>query len=302
MAWHSYELRRRIHGHEAGSRRGAGVRRRPRHGLLHGAGCPRLLGSAAMSDQALSGAVALITGASSGIGAATACRLAREGAAVALVARRRDRLDQVVDDITNLGGHAVAVAADITDPGEADRAVQETLDRFGRVDVLVNNAGIMLLGTALHTTTEEWDRMVSLNVSALLHVTHAAVPYLIDAASTAPRQVADIVNVSSTAGRVARPGSSVYNLTKFGLQGFAESLRQELVPERVRVSIVEPGIVDTELVNHLDDTTRHTVRQQVNGIEALRAEDIADAIAYIVSRERRVAVNEVLIRAADQTW
>jgi len=255
-----------------------------------------------MSDQALSGAVALITGASSGIGAATACRLAREGAAVALVARRRDRLDQVVDDITNLGGHAVAVAADITDPGEADRAVQDTLDRFGRVDVLVNNAGIMLLGTALHTTLEEWDRMISLNVSALVHVTHAAVPYLIDAASTSPRRIADIVNVSSTAGRVARAASSVYNLTKFGLQGFTESLRQELLAERVRVSVVEPGTVDTELVTHLGDATRDAARRQISGIEALRAEDIADAIGYIVSRERRVAVNEMLVRAAEQTW
>ncbi len=255
-----------------------------------------------MFDKALSGAVALVTGASSGIGAATARRLAQEGAAVALVARRRDRLDQVVDGIASLGGHAVAVEADITEPDHADRAVQDTLDRFGRIDVLVNNAGIMLLGTALHATLEEWDRMVSLNIAALLHVTHAAVPYLIDAASTAPRQVADIVNVSSTAGRVARPGSSVYNLTKFGLNGFTESLRQELLAERVRVSVVEPGTVDTELVNHLGDATRDAARRQVNGIEALRAEDIADAIGYIVTRERRVAVNEMLVRAGDQTW
>jgi NADP-dependent 3-hydroxy acid dehydrogenase YdfG len=255
-----------------------------------------------MPDKSLSGAAALVTGASSGIGAATARRLAAEGAVVALVARRRDRLDQVADDIASLGGHGVAVAADVTDPDDAERAVQDTLDRFGRLDVLVNNAGIMLLGSALHTTLEEWDRMVSLNVSALLHVTHAAVPYLIDAASTAPRQVADIVNVSSTAGRVARPGCSVYNFTKFGLQGFTESLRQELLTERVRVGVVEPGTVDTELVNHLGDATREAARLQVSGIEALRAEDIADAIGYIVTRDRRVAVNEMLVRAGDQTW
>jgi NADP-dependent 3-hydroxy acid dehydrogenase YdfG len=255
-----------------------------------------------MADKPLSGAVALVTGASSGIGAATARRLAAEDVAVALVARRRDRLDQVAHDIAARGGHAVAVEADITDPDESERAVQDTLDRFGRLDVLVNNAGIMLLGTALHTTVEEWDRMVALNVSALLHLTHAAVPYLIDAASTAPRQVADIVNVSSTAGRIARPASSVYNLTKFGLQGFTESLRQELLPERVRVSVVEPGIVDTELAGHLDDATRCATLRQVSGIEALRADDVADVIGYIVSRERRVAVNEVLIRAAEQTW
>ncbi|GII58565.1 oxidoreductase [Planotetraspora thailandica] len=255
-----------------------------------------------MDDLPLDGAVALITGASSGIGAATARRLAREGAAVALVARRRNRLDQVACDIAKLGGEAVALEADITEPERADDMVQETLDRFGRLDILVNNAGIMLLNSALHTSIEEWDRMISLNVAALLHVTHAAIPHLIYAASTSPRQVADLVNVSSTAGRVARPGSSVYGLTKFGLNAFTESLRQELLSERVRVSVVEPGTVDTELVNHLSDTTRDAARQQIDGIEALRPEDIADAISYIITRDRRVAVNEMLVRAGGQTW
>jgi NADP-dependent 3-hydroxy acid dehydrogenase YdfG len=255
-----------------------------------------------MSDLALDGAVALVTGASSGIGAATASRLALEGAAVALVARRADRLDQVAADISGRGGCAVPIEADITHPDRAEEVVQRTLDRLGRLDVLVNNAGVMLLNSALHTTVEEWDRMISLNVAALLHITHAAVPYLIDAAATSPRQVADLVNVSSTAGRVARPGSSVYNLTKFGLNGFTESLRQELLSEHVRVSVVEPGTVDTELVDHLGEATRDATRRQVAGIEALRASDVADAIAYIVTRERRVAVNEMLVRAGDQTW
>ncbi|MGI5285432.1 SDR family NAD(P)-dependent oxidoreductase [Nonomuraea polychroma] len=255
-----------------------------------------------MHDQPLDGAVALVTGASSGIGAATARRLAREGAAVALVARRRNRLDQVACDIAKLGGEAVALEADITEPERVDDMVQDTLDRFGRLDILVNNAGIMLLNSALHTTIEEWDRMISLNVAALLHVTHAAIPHLIYAASTSPRQVADLVNVSSPAGRLARPGSSVYGLTKSGLNAFTESLRQELLRERVRVSVVEPGTVDTELVNHLSDTTRDAARRQIDGIEALRPEDVADAISYIVTRERRVAVNEILVRAGDQTW
>jgi NADP-dependent 3-hydroxy acid dehydrogenase YdfG len=255
-----------------------------------------------MSDQLLYGAAALITGASSGIGAATAHRLAREGAAVALVARRRSRLDRVVDDINSAGGSAVAIEADITESERADDAVQRTLDRLGRLDILVNNAGIMLLDSALHTAIEEWDRMISLNVAALLHVTHAAVPHLIYAASTSPRQVADLVNVSSTAGRVARPGSSVYNLTKFGLNGFTESLRQELLSEHVRVSVVSPGTVNTELLSHVSDATRDAARRPAGRIEALRPEDIADAIGYIVTRERRVAVNEMLVRASDQTW
>ena len=252
--------------------------------------------------EPLDGAVALVTGASSGIGAATARRLARDGAAVALVARRRDRLDKVAEEISGLGGRAHTMEADVTEPDLAYGAVQDTLDRFGRLDGLVNNAGVMLLGTALHSTLEEWDRMVSLNVRALLHVTHAAVPYLIDAAATSPRRVSDIVNVSSTAGRVARPSSSVYNFTKFGLNGFTESLRQELVAERVRVSVVEPGTVDTELVDHLAPTARDAARRQVDGLEPLHAEDVADAIDYIVTRERRVAVNEILVRAGDQTW
>jgi len=255
-----------------------------------------------MPEQSLSGTVALITGASSGIGAATAIRLAHEGAAIALVARRRDRLDRLAADIASRGGESLVVEADITDPESAERAVADALDRFARLDILVNNAGIMLLGTALHTRVGEWDRMVALNVRALLHVTHAAVPYLIDAAATARRQVADIVNVSSTAGRTARAGSSAYNLTKFGLNGFTESLRQELLVERVRVSVVEPGTVATELTDHLDELTRAAARRQIDGIEALWPEDIADAISYIVTRDRRVAVNELLVRAGDQNW
>jgi NADP-dependent 3-hydroxy acid dehydrogenase YdfG len=255
-----------------------------------------------MTDSALAAGVALVTGASSGIGAATARRLAREGAAVALVARRRQRLDDLAEVIAAEGGTALVVEADITDPERTAEAVQVTLDRFGRLDVLVNSAGIMLLGTALHATVEDWDRMIALNVEAVLHITHAAVPYLIDAAATSPRRVADIVNVGSTAGRVARPASSVYNLTKFGLNGFTEALRQELLVERVRVSVVEPGTVSTELIDHLGDAARDAARQLVNGMEMLRPEDIADAIAYIVTRDRRVAVNEILVRAGDQTW
>ncbi|MFF4235741.1 SDR family oxidoreductase [Actinomadura geliboluensis] len=250
-----------------------------------------------MSEQPLEGAVALVTGAGDGIGAATARRLAREGAVVALLGPRGDRLRQVVDDIAELGGYAVAVEADLTEPDRAEDAVQEALDRFGRLDVLVNDAGIMLLNSALHTTVEEWDRMVAVNVAALLHVTHAAVPHLIYAASTSPRQVADLVNVGSTAGRAARPGSSVYSLTKSGLNAFTESLRQELLGERVRVSVVEPGFVDTEPMDRLGEADRG-----IAGSGALRAEDVADAIGYIVTRDRRVAVNQMLVRSGDQTW
>ncbi|MFI5960366.1 SDR family NAD(P)-dependent oxidoreductase [Cryptosporangium sp. NPDC051539] len=251
-----------------------------------------------MAEQALTGAVALVTGASSGIGAATARHLGALGATVALVARRRDRLDRLADDILASGGGALAIECDLTEPGRARQLVGDTVDLLGRLDILVNNAAVMRLDTALHTTIEEWDRMVALNVSALLHTTYAAVPYLIDGAATSPRHVTDLVNVSSTAGRVARPGGSVYALTKFGLNGFTEALRQELLVEGVRVSVVAPGAVAAEPADHVDDAVGH----RPAAIEPLRAEDIADAIGYIVTRERRVAVNEMLVRAGEQTW
>ena len=242
---------------------------------------------------------ALVTGASSGIGAATARRLADEGAAVALVARRRDRLDELASMI---GGHALVVEADVTDQAQAAAAVARTVAEFGRLDTLVNNAGVMLLGPALDSSTEEWDRMIALNVQGSLYVTKSALPHIVSAAADSPRKVADVIYISSTAGRVARPGGGTYSLTKFGVAAFAESLRQELIAMRVRVSVVEPGTVDTELVTHLRTDVRDAVRGQVESIEALEPDDIADAVAYIVTRPRRVAVNELLVRAAEQTW
>lgn len=250
-------------------------------------------------EKPLQRTVALVTGASSGIGAATARRLADEGAAVALVARRRDRLDELASMI---GGRALVVEADVTDQAQAAAAVTRTVAEFGRLDTLVNNAGVMLLGPALDSPTEEWDRMIALNIQGSLYVTKSALPHLVSAAGDSPRKVADVIYISSTAGRVARPGGGTYSLTKFGIAAFAESLRQELIAKRVRVSVVEPGTVDTELVTHLRTDVREAARGQVESIEVLEPDDIADAVAYIVTRPRRVAVNELLVRAAEQTW
>jgi NADP-dependent 3-hydroxy acid dehydrogenase YdfG len=244
----------------------------------------------------LENTVALVTGSSSGIGAATAQRLAAEGAAVALVARRRDRLEELAAAIRADGGTALVVEADVTSREQAQAAVEQAVAGLGRLDTLVSNAGVMLLGPALGAPVDEWDAMVSLNV------THAALPHLVAAAADSPRRVADLVTISSTAGRVARPGSSVYNLTKFGVTGFSEALRQEMLGRRVRVSVVEPGTVDTELVTHLSQDIRQAAESQIESIEPLRPDDVADAVAYIVTRDRRVAVNEILVRAGDQTW
>jgi NADP-dependent 3-hydroxy acid dehydrogenase YdfG len=218
------------------------------------------------------------------------------------VARRRDRLDGLAAAIGRDGGTALVWPADVTSQQEAVGAVEHAAAELGRLDTIVNNAGVMLLGTALDTPTDEWDRMVALNVQGLLYVTHAALPHLVRAAADSPRRVADVVNISSTAGRVARPGSSVYNLTKFGVAAFSEALRQEMLSHRVRVSVVEPGTVDTELVSHLREDIQRAARTQTESIEPLQPEDIADAVAYIVTRDRRVAVNEILVRAGEQTW
>jgi NADP-dependent 3-hydroxy acid dehydrogenase YdfG len=250
----------------------------------------------------LDGTVALVTGASSGIGRATAQRLAAEGAAVVVAARRQDRLEELAAAISDWGGRALAVAADLTDREQADRVVQQAVSELGRLDTVVNNAGVMLLGPASSAPAEDWDTMIELNVQAQLYVTRAALPHLVRAAADGPRRVADVVMISSTAGRVARPGAGVYALTKFGVAAFAESLRQELISQRVRVSVVEPGTVDTELVSHNRDEVRAAAERQTSEIEPLHPEDIADAVAYIVTRDRLVAVNEVLVRAAEQTW
>ncbi|MFG1871449.1 SDR family NAD(P)-dependent oxidoreductase [Micromonospora arborensis] len=250
----------------------------------------------------LDGTVALVTGASSGIGAATARSLAADGAMVAVLARRRAKLDELAEDVRAGGGAALAVEADITDRSQALAAVDRVVVEFGRLDTVVNNAGLMLVGPVAEAPPEEWDRMLAVNVQGMLHVTRAALPHLLAAAEAAPRRVADLVNISSTAGRVARPGTAVYNLTKFGVNAFSEALRQEVGPKRVRVSVIEPGTVDTELASHVRDGIREAIVRQTEGLELLEPEDIADAVSYIVTRDRRVAVNEILVRAAEQTW
>jgi NADP-dependent 3-hydroxy acid dehydrogenase YdfG len=253
-------------------------------------------------SKELDGTVALVTGASSGIGAATAERLAREGASVALVARRKDRLEEVARRIQTQGGTAHAIAADITSRAGAADAVAQAVDAFGRLDTLVNNAGVMLVGPFAGAPEGEWEQMVQINVLGLLYMSRAALPHLVKAAADGPRHTADLVNISSSAGRVARGGTAVYNLTKFGVNGFTEALRQELQPQHVRVSVIEPGTVDTELASHTREELRSGIQAQTASIETLQPEDIADAVAYIVTSKRRVAVNEVFVRASAQTW
>jgi NADP-dependent 3-hydroxy acid dehydrogenase YdfG len=252
------------------------------------------------SDAVLSGTVALVTGASSGIGEATAKRLAADGAAVAVAARRLDRLERLVEEIDDAGGKALAIEADITDRAAAEALVERTVKELGRLDTVVNNAGVMLLGPALEAPIEEWERMVDLNVKGLLYVAKAALPHLIKSADEGPRLVTDMVNISSVAGRRAREGSAVYNATKFGVGAFSEALRQEVTERHVRVSLVEPGAVITELSSHNRPEVLEELKGRFGEIERLEADDIADAISYIVTRPRHVAINEILVRPTEQ--
>ncbi|MER5798963.1 MULTISPECIES: SDR family NAD(P)-dependent oxidoreductase [Streptomyces] len=249
----------------------------------------------------LTGTVALVTGASSGIGAATARRLAEDGASVALVARRKARLDGVAAEIEKAGGTALVVEADITDRTQAEAAVQQAVEHFGRLDTLVNNAGLMLLGPVVGADVDEWERMLAVNVQGLLHTTHAALPHLLKAAETGPRKVADIVNISSIAGRVAWNGYGVYNLTKFGVNGFTESLRQEVTQRHVRVGVLEPGGVDTELGSHNNPEIQGAmITPFYETTEVLTPDDIADGVAYMVTRPRHASIGELWIMPTDQ--
>jgi NADP-dependent 3-hydroxy acid dehydrogenase YdfG len=243
----------------------------------------------------LDGKVAAITGASSGIGAATAVALAREGAAVALGARRVERLEELKQQIESDGGRAIAMGTDISDESQACAFVEGARDELGRLDILVNNAGLMLLGPVLGTDTEEWRRMVDVNLMGLLYCTNAALPIM------AEQQSGHIVNLSSVAGRVASLGSAVYNLTKWGVGAFSEALRQEALNFGVRVTIVEPGFVETELQGHnKNPMVVEQLEKMRERVEPLQADDIADAIAYAVTRPPHVSINEVLVRPTRQ--
>jgi NADP-dependent 3-hydroxy acid dehydrogenase YdfG len=248
----------------------------------------------------LASAVAIVTGASSGIGEATALALAREGATVALVARRAERLEELAELIASEGPEPIVIPADLTDAAEAPRVISEVVEKAGRIDILVNNAGVMLLGPIADAPVEEWERMIDINLRGLLHCAHAALPHLLKAAEQGPRNVADMVNISSVAGRTVNVGSGVYNLTKHGVGAFSESLRQEVTQRHVRIGLIEPGAVATELAGHNRPEILEVIAQRFGDVELMQASDISDAILYMVTRPRHVAINEILIRPTGQ--
>ena len=240
----------------------------------------------------LDGRVAAVTGASSGIGEATALALAGAGAAVALGARRGDRIEALAKRIEDDGGRAVAIEVDVADEAAARSFIEQARDQLGGLHSLINNAGVMLLGPVEGADLDEWRRMIDVNVLGLLYCTHAALPVMREGGG------GHIVNVSSVAGRHAAAGAAVYNFTKFGVTGFSEALRQEALHANIRVTCVEPGYVETELQSHNQNPV------VVQGIERMRekigdvlhADDIAGAILYALSQPDHVSINEVLVR------
>jgi NADP-dependent 3-hydroxy acid dehydrogenase YdfG len=240
----------------------------------------------------LDGKVAVVTGASSGIGEATVRALAAEGAAVVAGARRKERLDGLVEEV---GRKAIAIECDVTDESQAHNLVQRAVEEYGRIDILVNNAGVMLLSTVGKGLSDQWRQMFEVNVMGLLYATDAAIGHMKEQGS------GHLVNISSVAGRkVTRDSSGVYAGTKHAVNAISEGLRQELLENNVRVTIVGPGAVDTELPDHITDEEAREGLSGLLKLERLQAEDIADAIVYAVTQPERVSVNEILIRPTQQ--
>jgi len=242
----------------------------------------------------LSGKVVAITGASSGIGEATALACVEAGAAVALAARRADRIEALAARIAEGGGRAVAIPADVGEEAQARAFVERAHAELGRIDALVNNAGVMLLGPVEGAPTEEWRRMVHVNVFGVLYCTQAALPLM------RAQGGGDVVTISSVAGRHARAGAGVYNLTKFGVGAFSEALRQETAGSGIRVTLIEPGAVATELVGHNRPEVIEQLARRFAGVEPLRAEDVARAVVFALGQPPNVSVNEVLVRPSGQ--
>jgi NADP-dependent 3-hydroxy acid dehydrogenase YdfG len=239
--------------------------------------------------------VAVITGASSGIGEATAEALAAEGAAVVVAARREDRLEDLVERIEGNGSRALAVSCDVTDEDQAHDLVRKAKEEFGRVDIVVNNAGVMQLSKVEKSLSDEWRRMFDINVLGLLYVTDAAIQVMKEQGS------GHLVNISSLASRGTRPALGVYSGTKTAVNVISEALRQELQGDNIRVTIIEPGAVKTELPDHItDEEAREGISSLLAGLDPLQPEDIAAAIAYCVTQPERVSINEMLIRPTQQ--
>lgn len=253
-----------------------------------------------MSKMQLSGARVLITGASSGLGAETARVLSGLGAEVALVARRRARLAELAGELRSSNRRVRVYPADLTDPAATQSTVDLAAADLGGLDIVINNAGLLLPGPVETAPVAEWDRMIAINVQGLLYVARAALPHLLTAARSNERRVADLVNVGSLSGKRAVAGSAVYGMTKWGVHGFSEALRQEVASRHVRVSVIAPGAAETELSDHMRDEFKSRPNPLFSNFEKLQPIDVAESIAFVVTRPNHVSVNEIVVRPTGQ--
>ena len=239
--------------------------------------------------------VAIITGASSGIGYATALALSKAGAKVAIGARRTDKLDKLKEEISKNGGEVFSQKLDVTKKSECDSFVEATKKKWGTVDILINNAGLMPLSFLKNLKVDEWDQMIDVNIKGVLYCTAAVIPQMLE------KKSGHIVNISSVAGRLVFPSGSVYCATKHAVTAFSEGLRQELsTRSKIRVTCIEPGVVATELTNTITDESLQSLVEGAKKMDSLNAEDIANAILFAVNAPNHVNVNEVLIRPTTQ--
>lgn len=242
----------------------------------------------------------LITGATSGIGRETALLFSRMGCVVAVNGRRTSRLEELMSEIDSNGNRAFAFPGDLSDTEVARKLVDDAAETLGGIDICINSAGLLLTGPFAGAPTDEIDRMIEINLRAVLSVTHAAIPHLVTAAEKNRNLIADLVNISSAAGRRVVKNSAVYNATKWAIIGFSDTLRMELASKRVRVGLIEPGSVNTEIQENIRPEIRAIPRPEFTGYTKLEATDIAEAILFMVTRDRHAAVNELLIRPSEQ--
>lgn len=248
-----------------------------------------------MISNMIQGQVVIVTGASSGIGYATALAIAKAGAKVVAGARRKDRLEKLQKEIEKTGGECITVACDVTKRSDCENLVDAAIKKWNKVDILINNAGLMPLSFVKNLKIDEWDRMVDVNIKGVLYCTAAVIPHLIKQKS------GHIVNISSIAGRVVFPAGSVYCATKYAVRAFSEGLRQELsTRNNIRVTTIEPGVVATELTDTITDKSLEAFVNSVKDMQALKAEDIANSILFAVESPPHMNVNEMTIRPTTQ--
>ncbi len=246
-----------------------------------------------MTDN-ITGKTVVITGASSGMGAAAARHLAAKGAAVVLGARRVDRIEALVAEITDAGGKAIAVPTDVTKHEDLQRLVAAAVDTYGRIDVIINNAGVMPLSPLERVRVDEWDRMIDVNLKGVLYGVAAALPHMI------AQKSGHIINVSSVAGHKIFGGSAVYSATKFAVRALSEGLRQEMAPHNIRTTIISPGAVKTELLDHISETDVQKANRDYVAEIGVPAETLARLVAFAINEPEDVGINEILFRPTAQ--